>query len=172
MRKIIIYLSILFIVFLGVFLLFGYPLLINKDQEEVFNLNTKAKDQDRINPIEDIDLSTGENLVYLCISDEDIEGLPSEMGKCKLFECRDNSVLSELQNNFWFLKSSGDMATCRSKIFVYKNNKLVLSTSFVLSNDIVGIQNRIVGWADAIEKEELKHLFVKFKPTYWPIVKF
>lgn len=170
MRKRIIYISILLSVFAGVFLLYGYPLLIDKDQEEVFNVD--IENQHRFNPLKNIDFSTGENLVYLYISEEDIEELPPGMGKHKLFECKENSVLSELRNNFWFIKSNGDMATCNSKLFVYKNNHLVLHTDFVLSNNVVGIQNSKAGWADAAEKAELKRIFLKFKPTYWPIIIF
>jgi hypothetical protein len=167
--KIIIGLAVLIIALSVVAFLCGFPIVLNGNQKELININDTT--QVKFNPLENIDFSTGDNVAYLLLDKADIKELPLKMSKSKLLECRSNETLQNLKRDFVFEKSNGDMATCESKILIYKGSKLVFCSSFVLTDSIVGMQNNLVGWADAQNKERLKNGFIKFKPINKPIVK-
>lgn len=168
-RKVRIVLLFGIIVFGIVYLLYGFPIILNKNQNEVLTVEDTL--QTIFNPIENIDLSTGNNVAYLLIGRTDAKELPQGMSKSKIFECRDNEVLQRLQENFIFIKTGGDMATCESEIFIYNNEKLVLHSSFVLTKSVVGLQNSVIGWGEALNKEKLKDILLHFDPVNRPIVK-
>ena len=121
--------------------------------------------------LEVFDFSNGDNVAYLLFSREDIKHLPKEMHRCNLFECRDNTILEDLQNAFLFIRSDGDMTTCESEILVYKDGKLIFRSGFVLTENTIGIQNSIVGWAYPFYNDELKKILLKFKPSNNLIIK-
>lgn len=148
---------------------YNLPLMLNSNQGEIVNLSDTTKI--KFNPIADLDFSKGDNVGYLLFSRQDIKELPKEISKFKLLECRDNKTLENLKDNFWFEKTNGDMATCESEIFLYKNGKLVFHTSIAITNHNMGIQSTKTGWADSSNEKELKTTFSKFKPVKRPIVK-
>lgn len=170
MKKKIILVLIIVITVLGIgYFLCDYPIVLNKNQREMI----KVKDTSQVifNPIESIDLSTGSNVAYLLFNKTDLKELPSGMNKSKMLGYSNNKILQSLKNNFLFTQTGGDMATCESKIYIYKDSKLVFHSSFVLTDNILGIQNSLVGWSDAVNKVELKKILFKFKPVNKPIVK-
>ncbi len=142
--------------------------MFNSNQNEIVTISDTTTV--KFNPINDLDFSTGNNVAYLLFSKEDIKELPEQMSKYKILECSDNKTLQNLKSNFWFEKTNGDMATCESKIYLYKNDELVFHTSIVLTNNSVGIQSIKTGWANASDEEKLKDIFLKFKPVKRPIV--
>lgn len=160
---------IVLILFLPIFFSYDFPIVLNWNKKDIVNI--QDTNQIYFNPLEGIDFSIGNNLVYLIFERTDIKNLPYKMKKNKLFECRDNKIIQEIQQNFIFKKSNGDMATCDSKIIFYNNNKLVFCSSFVFTDNILGIQNSKSGWADVKEKEKLKKNLIKFKPVYKAIVR-
>ncbi len=44
-----------------------------------------------------------------------------------------------------FTRTNSDMATCDSKLVIYKDKKLVFQSAFVVSENVIGMQNSIVG---------------------------
>lgn len=153
---------VFFVVLCPILFPYDFPLVSNGNQTE--QLLIKDTTQAKFNPIESIDFSSGDNVAYLLFERTDIKELPRKMSKKKLFECHSNEILQNLQRDFIFINSyGGDMATCESKILIYKGTKLVFCSSFVLTDSIVGIQNSIVGWADAQNKESLKNSLLQFK---------
>lgn len=145
----------------------GYPIVIHENQNEVIALGRAEKEN--VNPLASCDFSKGINCVYLLFSKEDREQLPNGMMKRKLFECKDNQTLELLRSNFQFHKSGGDMATCESKIYVYKDGALVFHSAIVLTDSLVGLQNGSTGWAEAVKSEILKELFLTFRAVNRPI---
>ncbi len=158
----------LVIVLAGGYFILGYPLIITNLPEDLVCCNEQ---QFELNPLKEVDFELSHNVAYLYFSKEDIVELPANMTKQKLFKCSENELLEELKNNFHFIRSEGDMATCESKLILYHDDKLVLCTGFVLTDSIVGIQNKETGWADALKKEKLKDIFLKFKPIHKLIIK-
>lgn len=146
----------------------GYPIIINKNKSNVINLQHIA--DSNFNPIENFDFSTGTHKAYLLFSKKDIAELPKEMNHGKIFECKENNTLKDLQKVFFFYKLKGDMATCDSEIFIYNDNKLIFHSDFVFTDSIIGIQNSVVGWAEPVHNAELKKILLKFKEVTVPIV--
>jgi hypothetical protein len=164
MKKIIIIsLTVFVIVLASLYFLFDFPIILNGNQKESLIESDTA--DNIFNPIKSIDFNTGNNRVYLYFGNADIAELPKKMIKSKLFECSNNEILQDLKRDFIFKKSGGDMSTCESKLLVYKNDKLVFCSSFVLTDNVIGLQNSLAGWADALNQENLKNNFLKFKPT-------
>ena len=104
-----------------IYLIMGYPVIFNKSIPEQVGY---YKDSVIFNPLQTFDFSLGNNLVCVYFAKDNIRELPKPMSNNKLFECNDNSVIEELRDNFEFVKSGGDMATCESRILVYKNDSL------------------------------------------------
>lgn len=154
----------------AVYAIFGYPIIIQANQKEVINLTNNSKVN--FNPIEKLDFSSGKNVAFLLFSNEDANELPKEMGNYRVFECRSNIALQLLKNKFWFEETSGDMVTCESKIFLYKNDELVLHASIVLTDELIGMQSQQTGWANAIYIDSLREVFLKFKPVQKIVIKF
>ncbi len=167
MKRIVIVVAI-FLAFVVIYFMYGYPILLNSNQNEIVNISDTT--EVKFNPINDLDFSTGNNVAYLFFSKEDIKELPEQISKYKILECEDNEVLQNLRSNFWFEKTGGDMATCESKIYLYQNGELVFYASIVLKNNSVGIQSIRTGWANASDEEKLKDIFLKFKPVKRPIL--
>ena len=107
--------------------------------------------------------------MYLIFSAADRMELPLGMKHKKVFLCKNNAILKELQSNFQ-LMGKGDMATCESKILVYQNDQLVLCSSLVLTDKQIGLQNSIQGWGEAVNVDKLKELFLKFELVDRPVV--
>lgn len=159
-KRIIFFLLILIVLFFGVYFIFGLPLIIEDSNNKTIGFN--HIDKDSFNPLEQVDFSSDNIVMYLLFSKEDIKELPSTMNKQKLLKCSDKSILKDLKNNFYFTKSNGDMATCESEILVYKNDVLILSTRFAFTDKILGIQNNKVGWANAVNRDKLGNILLKF----------
>ena len=56
------------------------------------------------------------------------------------------------------------MSTCESEILIYKEDKLVLRSSIIVTYSVVGLQNRKFGWSDAQNKEAVISSLARFKP--------
>ena len=99
----------------GILLLYwgigGFPIVFDNSPQVIplAKLNSGT-----FNPLEGMSLDTGENKVILLLSFDDIIELPSNVCKRKVLVCSDNSILKQLQNNFDFKISGGDMATANA----------------------------------------------------------
>lgn len=149
----------------GILLLYwgigGFPIVLDNSTQVIPLAKVNSG---TFNPLEGMSLDTGENKVILLLSFDDIIELPSNVCKRKVLVCSDNSILKQLQNNFDFKISGGDMATAQSQIIVVKNNEIILKANLVIDENFIGIQNEKLGWAEATNKEKLSNLFKKFKP--------
>lgn len=164
MKKKTIFISLLAALILIVIYLYnGHPLVFNKTQEDVVSVKDDSSNQ--FNPLNNIDLSSGNNVAYLVFSDQDKKELPQAMPAYSVLECSDNTVLKEMQNSFVFNRTNSDMATCESKLLIYKNNKLIFNSAFVVSDNSIGMQNSIVGWAEPANNDKLKKVLMQFKPA-------
>jgi hypothetical protein len=109
----------------------GFPIVFN-DEKEILNFEKNYENQ--FNPFYNADFNSGKNKVILLFSFEDINKLPQKIYKRRVLACSDNEVLRQLKNNFTFEVSGGDMATVTSEIIVFKDDKIILHTNFVLDN--------------------------------------
>ena len=155
---------IVFIVWLGIG---GFPIVLQHSNTNVFPIVNE--DENVVNPLKDIDLSNGKAVLYL--SSDDWNDLPDGMSTRRMLVCTDTAVLRQLKDFFSFEISGGDMATVESELWVYSYDTLLLKTGIDINQNCVGIQNEHIGWAKAVDKERLCHVFAQFKPYRLPFVK-
>lgn len=155
-------------VLLSVFALFslylyvgGFPIVLNNENQI---LVFEQINNQRFNPLENVVLNSGKNKILLLFTFDDINELPKGISKRKVLVCYDNEILKQLKDNFNFEISGGDMATVTSEIIVFKDDKVVLKTNFILEKNSIGIQSQKTGWAKATNTKELYKLFSQFKP--------
>lgn len=149
-------------------LLFQYQLFINYPSETSIEIvDGKIETFNKL-----ISETNQECKMYLLFSEYDMKELPKGMKQKRLFCCKDRKLLINLMKSFKLKETGGDMATCESKLIFYIDSKLVLSTAFVLTDEIVGIQNQSIGWAEVEDKSKVIEIFKKFEPVNFPIVVF
>lgn len=155
----------LFIAFMTLWLgIGGFPKLAHRTIKMSFPV--VQEDETVINPLKDIDVTDAK--AFLILSLDDWSELPEGMPARRVLVCTDAAVLQQLKDNFSFEISGGDMATVESELWVYCHDTLKLMTNIVIEQNIIGIQNELTGWADAVNKEQLCHIFTQFKPYRWP----
>jgi hypothetical protein len=129
-------------------LLVGFPLVIVSSEVSVTpTVSDTLKKDDVIEPIKNIDISSGNKLIKIDEAD----------------------ILKEFQNQFRFSYSGGDMATMESTIFFFNNGNLIFKSKLLIGKERVGLQNQF-GWIEAIEPSKLIEIIGKSKPVYSPIV--
>lgn len=126
------------------------------------------------NPIDTIDFIHGKNKVIIYIDWKDIQFLPAKIKRRTLLECRDNSIIEAVKNNFVFEKTSDNFAETTdydSRIFFFQNNTLVFTAKIQIESEVVSLYFSNTAWTFAVNSDELISLFRKFSPTYFPIIK-
>lgn len=144
----------------------GFPIVLYHSASTVFpaiHANDKVT-----NPLKDIDVTDAKALLILSSDDwsERPEGMPAR----RVLVCTDAELLQQLKDNFSFKISGGDMATVESELWVYCHDTLVLMTNIDINPNNIGIQNELTGWAEAVNREPLCHLFARFRPYHAPIL--
>ena len=158
-------LLVLFIAYMALWLgVGGFPRLAHHTIEMCFPVVQEGETV--INPLKDVDMSDAK--AFLIFSPDDWSKRPEGMPARRVLVCTDAEVLQQLKDNFSFEISGGDMATTESELWVYSHDTLKLMTHIVVEQNQIGIQNELIGWADAVNKEQLCHIFKQFKPYRWP----
>jgi hypothetical protein len=144
------------------------PIVLSADTEnETVHF---AEKQDQLLPLSEIDFTNGENTAYLVLSSQDIAELPDGIPRHKVLVCTQNAILENLKKSLVFRPTHGDMATCESRLLVYHEHKLVLSTAIVIGKTTTGIQSSHSGWLEATDPAGLVSVFGAFEPVYFPII--
>ena len=160
-------LLVLFIAYMALWLgIGGFPRLAHHTIEMSFPV--VQADDTVINPLKDVDMNDAK--AFLILASDDWSVRPEGMHARHVLVCTDAEALQQLKNNFSFEISGGDLATLESELWVYSHNTLVLMTNIDITPNHVGIQNERTGWAEAVNKKQLCHIFTQFKPYRWPVV--
>jgi len=142
----------------------GFPVVLHHSDNTVFP--AAQADETVVNPLKDVDMNDAK--VFLILASDDWSERPEGMPSRRVLVCTDAAVLQQLKDNFSFEISGGDIATAESELWVYSHDTLKLMTNIVIEQNIIGIQNELTGWADAVNKEQLCHIITQFKPYRWP----
>ena len=124
------------------------------------------------NPIDTIDFTNGENKIIIYTNMEEMY-FPEGIKKWALLKCRNNKTIEEVKKNFVFKWVKGQFAETTdfdSRIFFFKNNKLIFSGKFMIERNI-SLRFKNTGWTFATNYNELIRCFSEFRPIYLPIVK-
>ena len=164
MKKTLILLA-LFISLIALWLCIGvFPVVLHHSDNTVFP--AAQANETVVNPLKGIDVSDAK--AFLILSSDDWSERPEGMHARHVLVCSDAKVLQQLKANFSFEISSGDLCTAESELWVYSHDTLVMMTNIDINPNHVGIQNERTGWAEAVNKEQLCHIFTQFKPYRWP----
>ncbi len=162
--------AVLILIFIGYAYLCFNPIFIGKENVELTNdcnwLN------DLCNPIENIDFSYGSNKIVIYTNREDVPFLPDGVKQRTLLYCTDNLIIQQAKKHFEFKWNTEDYAETTasdSKIYFFKDNKVVFQSPIILDNNI-SIYLEKTGWVFSTKYDALKANFAKFKPMYSPIV--
>lgn len=121
-----------------------------------------------------MDFTHGKNKIVIYIDWKDIQFLPAKIKRWTLLECRDNSIIEAVKNNFVFERVSENFAETTdydSRIFFFQNNTLVFTAKIQIESEVVSLYFCNTAWTFAVNSNELISLFRKFLPTYFPIIK-
>ena len=144
----------------------GFPIVMHHSANTVFpaiHANDKVT-----SPLKDIDVTDAK--AFLILSSDDWSERPEGMPARRVLVCTDAELMRQLKDNFSFEISGGDMATVESELWVYCHDTLVLMTNIDINPNNIGIQNELTGWAEAMNKEALCHLFARFRPYRAPFL--
>src|SRR5574344_219617 len=81
------------------------------------NKSIEMKKGDIINPLKSFDFNTGNWAVYLTISRSDFESLPATIRKARCLRTKDMKTLKQMQSEWNFVYTGGDVATVESEIY-------------------------------------------------------
>jgi hypothetical protein len=144
------------------------PIIIHKPYDQNVFLYKNS-----YNPIDTVDFTQGENKIIIYVNGADVRFLPKEIKKWTLLECKSNKVIEEVKNNFVFERISNNIVETTdldSRIFFFKNNKLVFSSKIMIEENI-SLRFQNTGWTFAKNYNELINSFSKFNPIYLPVIK-
>lgn len=142
----------------------GFPIVLHHSDNTVFP--AAQADETVVNPLKDVDMNDAK--AFLILASDDWSERPEGMPARHVLVCTDAEALQQLKDNFSFSISGGDMATVESELWLYSHDTLVLMTNIDINPNHVGIQNEQTGWAEAVNKEQLCHIFTQFKPYRLP----
>lgn len=168
-KKVILVCFLLFASIWALSLITGCALIIPITKPEP-NKAFELQKGDIINHLKSFDFNTGNWVAYLVISRSDFESLPATIRKARCLKIKDIKVLKQMQSDWNFVYTGGDMATVESEIYFFNNGKLVLKSGIVLNKETIGLQNRDYGYLEPKDSTLIIKSFKEFKKVYLPII--
>jgi len=160
---------ILFLIFV-VSMIQCSPLVLDFSVEQIKLDTITYRKGDVVKPFEAFNFDEGQWIAYLFISHSDQQDLSKEMPQGRKFKTTDRILLKEMQENWKFIYTDGDVATLESELILYHNGKLVFRSGILLNEKRQGLQNRQYGWLEATPRCILSRYCKKLKKVRWPII--
>lgn len=132
-------------------------------------LNNMDCNNGTINPLGKFDFSKGKWEMYIVLSSDDRNNLPSSIRKVNCFKTNDKLVLKSLQQNWSFECQGGDMATVDSDLYLIHDGNIVFSSGLMINSSQEGLQSEKFGWIFSKNNLITSNL-VKFNRVYSPII--
>lgn len=118
--------------------------------------------------LKDFDFESGEWAAYIVTANSDLSGLPEGVPKQTFLSLTDKAILKEMQREWCFDGSGGDMGTVESSVAVLQNGKLRWRSGIVIDSGTEGLQSPQFGWVTPQEKYLLAKYARKFEPSIFP----
>ncbi len=118
--------------------------------------------------LKDLDFENGEWAAYMVTATSDLAGLPEGVSK-QSFLITDKKTLKEMQREWCFIESGGDVATVESHIAILQNGKLRWESGIVIESGTEGLQSSQFGWATPKTKNLLLRYAKQFRSSFLPI---
>lgn len=160
---------------LASYLVFGFPLLVFKTSSP-HNINQSCdslKNGDIINPLQKINFKNNCS-IYIVISRSDLNELPTSITRKKyhlnkVLHTSDFKTIEKIKDNFNFIYTGGDLATCESMIYIFNDNNLVFQSAIVIEENHFGLQGQY-GWIYAKESKTIIEILNDFQSYPFPIL--
>lgn len=110
--------------------------------------------------------------VYIAMAPDDRDDLPFLQGYSNVIYSSRPDVVAEFAKSMVFEKTSGDMVTVESWLYITSGNKVVFKSPIVISSTCVGLQNSSTGWAEAQNPAALLEILALFDSPTLPIFLF
>lgn len=164
MKRKIIYFVFVILVLIGIYYYSGwFPIVTIDENTEIIHTNNEEENQ-LIHSLKKIDFKEN-SIAYLIISNDDFDKLPNKLVQAKTLYCDDHDALMKLKKHFVFKKTSGDLATCESRLVIFNGDTKIFQSSVVIEENLIGIQNNVTGWSEAKYRDELISVFSSFKQS-------
>jgi hypothetical protein len=157
------------------YLIFGFPLLVFKTSQysNIGSINDSLKKGDVINPLQKINF-TNNCSICIVISRSDLNELPNSITRKKynlnkVLHTSDFKTIEKIKDNFNFIYSGGDLATCESMIYIFNDNNLVFQSAIVIGEGHFGLQGQY-GWIQAKESKTIIEILNDFQSYPFPIL--
>ena len=110
--------------------------------------------------------------VYIAVAPNDRDNLPFLQGYSNVIYSSRPDVVKEFVKSAVFKKTSGDLTTVQSWLYITNGNKVVFKSPIVISTTCVGLQNSSTGWAEAQNPAALLAILTLFDSLTLPIFLF
>jgi len=104
---------------------------------------------DTIKPLERFNFDQGEWTAFVSISSTDKIRFSNALPESRWLRTNDIKVLKQMQREWVFRFSGGDLATVESFILILNNGVVVFHSGVVLEENCQGLQSRDFGWLDS-----------------------
>ena len=145
----------------------GYPLVFDFSNSLPEN-NLVYQKGDIISPLKDFVFEKGDWTAYIIISNDDKSDFSEKMPQGKVFKTTDKKLLREMQNEWKFTFTGGDISTVTSYIAIYQNGNKVFESGIILDKSSQGLESRQFGYL--ADTDKLLKSCSKFKRVYFPLV--
>lgn len=169
MRHIIIFLTILFLAFLGSFFV---PFSITTNAPK-HNFYFEVNDTLLIN-VPTTDIMDSKITLYIKLSEDDHSQLPEELSwkrnfYHKVYYTSNSEDINQIIKSMRFIITYGDIATATSEIIIARNDSTLLHSGIVIDYES-GIQDGKLGYCRIIDNNRFLEAISKMKPYYFPIL--
>lgn len=144
------------------------PIIIDTDETGEY-ASQYTIDKDNVAILKGLDFTKNNYRALLIIRDK--IDLSDEI-RGSILETKNNAVLKEIQSEWKFTKTNGDMATVENELLVYEGDKIIFRSGIVLddskNSNLQGLQNSDMGWLKSTT--DLTRQCKKFERVYFPLV--
>ena len=169
MRHLIIFLTILFLAFLGS-LFVPFSITTNAPKH---NFYLEDNDTLLIN-VPTTDIMDSKIALYIKLSVDDHSQLPEELSwkrnfYHKVYYTSNSDDINQIIKSMRFIITYGDIATASSEIIIARNDSTLLHSGIVIDYES-GIQDGKLGYCRIIDNNRFLEAISKMKPYYFPIL--
>ncbi len=156
-------------VLLAACLLAGCSVVIMTQSEKSLPPAPQAKAGSTVCVLKDFDLDHGDWAAYIVTAHDDLAELPEGVPKRHFLKLDDRAVLKEMQRDWCFEITGGDLATVESYVAILQNGELRWTSGIVVSRNHEGLQSARFGWMKPKTPDLLSRYAKKFEPSILPL---
>jgi hypothetical protein len=148
----------------------GRSLIVLLSRDDTKSEHLDVKPGTVVQPLAHLNFTSGTWAAYVVVSTSDFAQLPPELRKANCFRTTDVRLLQQMQREWQFVSTGGDMATVESTIYFFRDRQLVSQSGLVLDPKSVGLQSSRLGWLKSTNEARVRESISRFTPVLSPVV--